>query len=187
MGVSKSKTQTADILRIFQEAAQTSFQFLITKFGFSLHSISTDDSMAFAGMIACDVRYRNTTTQVEISYTWYEDLRGTPQVICGRLNVNDEGSLEVEEAYNLDMIMSARCPDKTLEVHSDDPVDRLKETLSSYARILVDCAGNELTGNFSIFPRLRRTLLAELKGGVFLHSGVDAAELIEDLERESSE
>lgn len=55
--------------------------------------------MAFAGMIACGVRYRNTTTEVEISYTWYEDLSGTPQVICGRLKVNDEGSLEVEEAY----------------------------------------------------------------------------------------
>jgi len=174
-----------DIFRVFKDATTTSFQFLVADFGFTLDSITIDDSMAFAEMITCDVKYRNPTTEINISYTWYEDLRGTPQVICGRLKSEDAGNRAVAESYNLDMLIAERCPAQAVVTLSKDPVEKVKRTLQTYASILADCARDELKGDFSIFPRLRKTLLDEVKGAVFLHSGVDTDELIEHLDGET--
>jgi hypothetical protein len=137
--------------------------------------------MVFADMIGSSVKYRNTTTEIEVSYTWYKDLRGTPQVICGRLELKEDGGLEVAEAYNLDMIITARCPDKSLEEYPEDPIEKLEHMVSRYGTIVADCASIELNGDFTLFSALRKSLLEELKGGVFLHSGVDEEELIEYL------
>jgi hypothetical protein len=180
-----SKMQAEDVFPIFQDAVQTAFQFLITDFKFRLDPISVDDSMAFVSIIGCHVKYRNETTEIKVTYDWYEDLRGTPQVICGRLSFKD-GSLDVTEAYNLDMIIADRCPGKAVNTHAEDPVEEITQTLDAYASVLAECARDVLAGDFTIFPRLRKTLASEMKGAVFLHSGVDANELIEHLDKEDS-
>ena len=133
MKSSKSTMQSEDIFPIFQDATKTAFQFLLADLDFKLDSITVDDLMAWLPLIACRVKYRNETTEIEVMYDWYEDLRGTPQVCLGRLNTNENGSLEVEEGYNLDLLVSERCPDKSLKAYPEDPVDRIKHTLNSYA------------------------------------------------------
>ena len=137
--------------------------------------------MAWLPLIACRVKYRNETTEIGVMYDWYEDLRGTPQISFGRLNANENGSLEVVEGYNLDLLISERCPGKSLKTYPEDPVDRIKQTLNSYALILAECAQPELTGDFAIFPRLRKTTADAMRGAMFLHTGVDPDELIDHL------
>ena len=168
MKSSKSKMQHENIFTIFQDATQTAFEFLLTDLDFKLDSITVDDSIAWLPLIACRVKYRNETTEIAVMYDWYEDSRGTPQVSFGRLNANENGSLEVVEGYNLDLLISERCPDKSLKTYPEDPVDRIKQTVNDYALILAECAQPELAGDFTIFPRLRKTLANAMKGAVFL-------------------
>ena len=186
MDISQLRNKAENAFGIFRNATQNSFHFLVTDFGFALDSITIDESMAFADMLTSEITYRNRTTEIRASYTWYEDLRGTPQVICGRLESTDDRLLTVPEAYNLDMLIAERCPTRALLTFPSDPVEKIEKTLQAYALILVDCARPELSGDFGVFPRLRNALLAELKGAVFLHSDVDADELIAHLESETS-
>ena len=157
-----------EVFSIFQDSTQTAFQFLVSDFAFRLDSIVVDDSLAQIQLIACRVRYRNETTEVTIIYDWYEDLRGAPQVICGRLTRDETGALIVDEAFNLDMLIAEKCPDKSIRAFSKDPIERIKQTLDSYGAIMAECANDELTGDFTIFTRLRTTLLDEMKGAVIL-------------------
>jgi hypothetical protein len=178
--------QAEDIFPIFQGAVQSAFRFLVTDFKFRLDSVSVDDSMAFVPIIGFHVSYRNETTEIEVIYKWYEDLRATPQVMCGRLSF-EGGSLQVTEAYNLDMLIAERCPGKAVNARVKDPVEDITQTLNAYASVLAECARDVLAGDFTIFPRLQRTMVNELKGGVFLHSGADVNELIKHLGNEDSQ
>jgi hypothetical protein len=186
MHISQLKSESEDAFRIFENATRKSFDFLMTDFGFSVDSPTLDESMSFADMLTCSVKYRNETTEIKASYTWYEDLRGTPQIICGRLKPTEDGNLVIAESYNLDMLIVERAPARALLTFPRDPIERIEKTMQAYASIVADCAQPELAGDFTVFPRLRNTLLSELKGAVLLHSDVDANGIMVNLESESS-
>jgi len=63
----------------------------------------------------------------------------------------------------------------------EDQSHEIKQTLNSYATILSECARDELGGDFTIFPRLRKRVADAMKGAVLLDTGVDPDELIEHL------
>ena len=164
MVISELTDRSKDIFSVFRTAADRWFSFLITDFGFRLEFTKIDESMAFADMLTCELHYRNATTEIEVDYTWYKDLRGSPVVMVGQLQTTNDGSVTLQEAHNLDQLISERCADRALQTFPEDPIERVENTIEAYASLLADCAHNELTGDFDLFPRLRSALLAELRG-----------------------
>src|ERR1044072_1405899 len=94
MVISELTDRSKDIFSVFRTAADRWFSFLITDFGFRLEFTKIDESMAFADMLTCELHYRNATTEIEVDYTWYKDLRGSPVVMVGQLQTTNDRSEE---------------------------------------------------------------------------------------------
>jgi hypothetical protein len=151
-----------DPLAFFKKVTGDVLHFLETDYEFKQVSIEIDDTMEWVPIIECRIIYRNATTEITVRYDWYEDLRGTPELIIARLNQEPEGQAQPVEGYNIDLLISERCPNKIIKKQKYNSEEKIADILQSYADVLKEHGRDVLTGDFRIFPILRTRLEKEI-------------------------
>ena len=142
------KKRLTDPFGSFTKSTREAFKFLLKpSYGFK-------EDQTIVHPPECDIRYRNATTGVTISYEW----GGTPSVVLTKL---DRGARSVwdGEQVGLRFLVMERCPsviNRFQPEYGNDPDELLRE----YARILEQCGQDILSGNFKDFALLKKLVLA---------------------------
>jgi hypothetical protein len=144
----KKKTEPVDHFSFFKSAVSETFSFLASDYEFKLASIEVYPP-------ECVVKYQNDTTGIYVFYEW-QSVLGVDLVRLGRT----PSAVIVEELYSLDCLILERCPrEPTSREYCEKKVwseAHIEEVLRAYARTLRDCGRDILSGDFSIFPSLRK-------------------------------
>lgn len=144
---SRKKTDPFDL---FKETTRRSFAFLQTKYSCRVSRTITQPP-------ECSISYRNTTTGVTISYEW----GNIPSVVLTQL---EQGKSAWDgEQVGLKFLVMERCPSALYLFNDANGGDNLVELLNAYAQTLDQCGQDVLTGDFTIFPKLRELIIAEQK------------------------
>lgn len=151
-----------DPLAFFKKVTGDVLRFLETDYEFKHISTVIDDTMEWVPIIECRMIYRNATTEITVRYDWYEDLRGTPELFIARLRQEPGGQVQSVEGYNIDLLISERCPNKIIKKQEHNSEEKVADILQSYADVLKEHARDVLTGDFRIFPVLRTHLEKEI-------------------------
>jgi len=128
-------------VRMYDDAVREAFRFLIEEFSFERVSstLRTPEHR---------IIFENETTRVVISY----EMGSAPWVELGKRTAPGERG----ERYDLRFLLMKRVPyevpDISERARHNEPV---RPTVQRLASLLRDNASDILTGNFSIFPRLR--------------------------------
>ena len=142
------KKLSDDPFAFFKKKAKDAFHFLRTDYDFKLVSTSVYPP-------ECSIKYRNRTTGVNVTYEWKSALW------VELVRFRQAGSQVVEaERYGLSLLMETRRPNRKHD-QSNGP-DRewsnqfLESLLSEYANFLSEYGRDVLTGDFSVFPVLKK-------------------------------
>ncbi len=143
----KQRRTLKDPFAVFKHSTAEAFSFLDS---FDFETVSTTVQPP-----ECEIKYRNYTTGVTITYEW----GGVVWVDLSRLSRKGDETVEAER-YGLDLLMLECLPDRDtdyLHPSRDEPPDQYAErVLREYAQILKDCAGDILNGDFRVFPKLKK-------------------------------
>jgi len=144
----KKRKRSGKFFESFKQTATDVFEFLTTDFGFSHVGVSE-------WMPDCVITYQNQTTGIKVGYEWESQLG----VTVVRLERN---ATEVSEGkgYDLLFLMGLRKPQTN--VHNFYGADKewtnsfIEDRLRDYANFLKEDARDILTGDFSVFPELKK-------------------------------
>ena len=144
----KKKKERSDYFAFFKQATAETFKFLTTDFGFEYFA-------AVEHPPECVIKYRNETTGISVAYEWNSSvavdlvkLERTPAEVF-------EG-----KGYDLLLLMEIRGPEidrkEFYRVNKEWTNDYIEKLLCEYASFLSEQAGDVLTGDFSVFPELKK-------------------------------
>jgi hypothetical protein len=142
------KKQSSDSFAFFKKAAEDAFRFLITDYDFKLVSTTVYPP-------ECSIKYRNKTAGVNITYEWKSAL----WVELIRLRQEDSEVIEAER-YGLSLLMETRRPDRNSNqaraTGQEWSNEFLENLLREYANFLREYGSDVLTGDFTVFPVLKK-------------------------------
>jgi hypothetical protein len=154
MGESQMKNRPVKMKKLtdpfgsFKQSTSEAFKFLMNPgYGFT-----EDETIVHPP--ECNIRYRNATTGVTVSYEW----GGSPSVVLTKLDRRGRSVWDGEQ-IGLKFLVMERCPtvvNRFEPEYGNDP----DELLIEYARILEECGQDILGGNFKDFPKLKRLVLS---------------------------
>jgi len=140
--------KTIDRCSFFTTATSEAFAFLINDFGF--RRVGTIEVMP-----ECVVKYQNGTTGISVNYEWNSHV-----VVDLVKLVRTAAEVLEEKSYDLLLLMEIRRPEiDAHKFYGDDKTwtnDYIAERLREYASFLQEDARDVLTGDFSIFPQLKK-------------------------------
>lgn len=144
----KKLKEPTDPFAFFKKATADAFHFLVTDYGFE--HVSTTVHVP-----ECAIKYWNETTGVTITYEW----GGAIWVDLTRLKRMPAEVVEGER-YSLDILMLERCPNKDIRqfysLDKEQTSEYIERVLQVYANALKECGRDVLTGDFRIFPKLKK-------------------------------
>jgi len=147
----KKGREPADPFTSFKDATAKAFSFLVTDYGFK-HI----DTIVYVR--ECAIKYRNETTGVIVSYEW----GSAPWVVLARLK--DPIDFSVVERMGVRFILMERCPSDLVDYGEEQLKGQdLEKTLNHDADALKRCGHDILTGDFQVFPKLRKLVEAETR------------------------
>lgn len=144
----KQQEKRRDYFAFFKQATAEAFKFLTTDFGFEYFATVEHPP-------DCVIKYRNKTTGISIRCEW-------KSMVCVSLVKLAQERAEVVEdrRYDLMLLMEIRRPE--IDAHrfygpyKEWTNDHIEKLLREYARFLTEDARDVLTGDFSIFPELKK-------------------------------
>src|SRR5882724_1401861 len=144
----KQPKEWVDSFAFFKQAVTDIFESVLTEFGLK-HVATVED------MPDCVIKYQNETTGVSVRYEWKSqvsvnlvELERTPTEVTE------------QKRYDLLLLMEIRRPE--IDPHKFYRDDKnwtnnyIEELLRAYGSFLRDDARDVLTGDFSIFPELKK-------------------------------
>jgi hypothetical protein len=145
----RRKKEKADPFAFFKKTAKGAFAFLTADYGF--RHVSTSEHLP-----ECALTFWNRTTAVAIAYEW----GGAPWVTVGELEHAPDRTY-VSKSYGLHVVVEERCPGREAELGWGHAYGRATEQdletfLRAQATLLRECAAELLTGEFGIFPALKK-------------------------------
>lgn len=120
------------------------FKFLEKEYGFYLAST---DASALEGL----AEYHNETTGIRIFY----ELGTVPRIVVSKLK-RERG--RNPEGYDLDQLLVAKCSKRIITSRLDPAtlgIDDIESILNRYATMLKQYLSEVLTGDFSVFSKLK--------------------------------
>ena len=146
----QGKTQKIriDAFAFFKKAVSEIFESRLAEFGFGQVGISEY-------MPDCVITYQNETTGINVRYEWKS------QVSINLIKLErTAGEVTEGRQYDLLLLMQIRRPAiDTNKFYGDDKEwtdDYIEERLREYASFLTEDARDVLTGDFTIFPELKK-------------------------------
>ena len=136
----------------FRQAVHETFESLCTEFGF--RHVETIEHVP-----ECVVKYRNQTTGIDVSYEWQSSL----SIDLVKLERSGNKVTEAAKA-GFSFLLQIRQPAiDTSKFHGSDKewtTAYIEQLLREYATLLRENARDVLTGDFSIFPELKKLAAA---------------------------
>lgn len=143
------KKKLTDPFGSFKQSTRETFKFLMKP----SYDFTEDETIVHPP--ECNIRYRNATTGVTVSYEW----GGRPSVVLTKLDRRGKSVWDGEQV-GLKFLVMERCPSVANRFQPEYDVDP-DELLREYARILEECGQDILSGNFEDLPKLKKLVLAE--------------------------
>ena len=147
-GKRKRPQEKSDLFAFFKQAATDTCEPLVTDFGFKQEGV-------VEYMPDCVIKYWNRTTGVDVRYEWKSQ-------VAVNLSKLERTRTEVEEgrSYDLLLLLELRRPeidvDEFYGADKDWSNEFIYELLRKYVQYLRETAQDVLSGDFSVFPELRR-------------------------------
>jgi hypothetical protein len=145
----KERTPKPDHFVFFKQAVVAVFEALTRDYDFEHVSATVQ-------MPECVVKYRNTTTGVNVTY----ELKSSISVDLIQLERTSSGEVVEDRTYDLLLLMEIRQPDlDRKQFYGADKEwtnDYIETVLLKYVTFLKNHARDVLTGDFSIFPELKK-------------------------------
>jgi hypothetical protein len=146
--IQKRRKESNDSFAFFKKATTEIFQFLITDFGFSY--VETLEHIP-----DCVIKYQNRTTGIYVDY----ELKSYLSIDIVKLSHAATEVIE-DKSYDLLLLMELRHPATDAHMfyggENEWTNEYLEQLLREYASFLKEHAQDVLTGDFSIFPELKK-------------------------------
>jgi len=130
-----------DPFGFFKRATADTFNFLVEEYSF-------EESSSGVYPPECAIKYQNQTTGVTITYEW------------GGVAWVDLSRVDDDERYSLDVLMLACQLDRSIDefypADGESPNEYIERVLRDYAQVLMSCGREILSGDFRIFPKLKK-------------------------------
>lgn len=143
----KRKSKSDEPFADFEVAVSNSFAFLLNEYNFQFISRSVH-------IPECLIKYRNPSTGVNCTYEW----SGSLSVDMVRLEEGPTGIIE-GETYSVSLLILEFDPEfefESINGIGKEPNEYVNRAAEIYAKYLRDFGSSILSGDFQLFPRLKK-------------------------------